>query len=261
MNIYIWLIVNIVNNSLTCGEKSWFVYIRNKAWQARKDVNPQNEKSQICVNPQNSVTASSTCVSSLCGNATRTPLTHGSDDILKSDLQHGCPFGLQCCLQLAQRLGPLCSVPDSPVKPVSDILNWREVRWQRWPWHNFQVLCSEKIYTGTCWMGPGVVLREDSYPRVVVNEGYDNLLKNLISVVHCRHSSDLRISSDPFIRGVSIALHCRTRGYTRYWQWLSSEDWHWFATFHFEGWHLCALVTLYCVCRRSQVFRHRSMNC
>ena len=74
------------------------------------------------------------------------------------------------------------------------------------PWHNFQVLCLENIYMGRCWIGPGVVLLEDSYSRVVANEGYNTGLKNLISVVHCGHSSDFRMSSDPCIRGVFIAL-------------------------------------------------------
>ena len=36
--------------------------MRNKVWQAREDVNPQNEKSQISVNPQNSVTVNSVCI-------------------------------------------------------------------------------------------------------------------------------------------------------------------------------------------------------
>ena len=42
------------------------------------------------------------CVSSLCGDVMKIPLTHGSDDILKSDWPNGYPFSLQCCLQLAQ---------------------------------------------------------------------------------------------------------------------------------------------------------------
>ena len=60
-------------------------------------------------------------VSALCSNAMKTPLTHESDDIQKSDRRHGYPYGLQCCLQLAQRLGLLYSVSDSPVKFVPDI--------------------------------------------------------------------------------------------------------------------------------------------
>ena len=43
MIIYIYLIVNY---SLTCREKINSVYIPNEASQARKDVNPQNEKSK-----------------------------------------------------------------------------------------------------------------------------------------------------------------------------------------------------------------------
>ena len=40
---------------MTCREKIDSVCIRNEAWQACKDVKPPNEKSQLSVNPQNSV--------------------------------------------------------------------------------------------------------------------------------------------------------------------------------------------------------------
>ena len=149
MNIYIWL---IVNNSLTCHGKIDSVYICNNVWWRKPSKwKVANQESTFRIQSQ-----SMACVSALCNNAMKTPLIHGSDDILKSDRLHGYPFGLQCCLQLAQHLGLSYSVPDSPVKLVTDMLNWRQVRWQQWPWHNFQVLCLEKNYMGTCWIGPGL---------------------------------------------------------------------------------------------------------
>ena len=48
-----------------------------------------------------------------------------------------------------------------------------------------------------------VVLLEDGYPRVLGDEGYDNRLNNLMSVVHCRPSSTkdmelcTRVERDP----------------------------------------------------------------
>ena len=46
-----------------------------------------------------------------------------------------------------------------------------------------------------------------SYPRVVPNEVYDDWPQNLISVVHCRHSTDCH---QIHVSEVS-SLHCRTR--------------------------------------------------
>ena len=54
-----------------------------------------------------------------------------------------------------------------------------------------------------------VVLLEDGYPRVLGDEGYDNRLNNLMSVVHCRPSSTkdmelcTRVERDP---GPTITL-------------------------------------------------------
>ena len=99
---------------------------------------------------------------------------------------------------------------------------------------------------------PGVVFLEDSYPWVVANEGYDTRLMNLISVVQWCHSSDLKMSSDPCVRGVSIASPHKEDTHDIFCDWILRVD------TNLRLFILRVDVLVYCVCRQNQFFRHSS---
>ena len=104
-------------------------------------------------------------------NARNTSLSHRRHQFCQERLWDVLPHLTESFSQIFQCARRVTALPQTTVSCISGMLNWSQIWWHDRPFHNLDILTTEKVQDNTCNVMFGLILLQHHDAPQISNEG------------------------------------------------------------------------------------------